>query len=177
MEVTERELRERYQALDTDSLIGLLRDGGLTDMATGLLKQVLAARGISGSQLESQLPRPPAAKSAPIPETGPGKWTRTQNPTLYETPQDKVRKYKRRMLSGLAWGVGGAIVTAVTYSAASSNPGGGTYVVAGGAIVFGIYDFFAGLFGLMRHAGAASASEPPIDRGQGGTGFPPGQKF
>jgi hypothetical protein len=37
----------------------------------------------------------------------------------------------------------------MTYGAASSGEGGGTYVVAWGAIIFGALEFFAGLFGLM----------------------------
>jgi hypothetical protein len=46
------------------------------------------------------------------------------------------------MLVGALWCVGGIVVTAVTYSAAS---GGGTYVVAYGAIIFGAIQFFRGL--------------------------------
>lgn len=40
----------------------------------------------------------------------------------------------------------GAAVTLATYSAAQ---GGGTYVVAWGAILFGGFDFLAGLMGVM----------------------------
>ncbi len=58
-------------------------------------------------------------------------------------------KYVKHMLSGLIWAVGGTVVTAATYGAASD--GGGTYVVAWGAIVFGLYDFFKGLFGWMKY--------------------------
>lgn len=43
---------------------------------------------------------------------------------------------------GAAWALGGLAVTAATYSAAS---GGGTYLVASGAIVFGGLQFFIGL--------------------------------
>lgn len=46
MQVTERELKLNYQALDTDSLIGLLSNGGLTDMAVALIKEVLADRNV-----------------------------------------------------------------------------------------------------------------------------------
>ena len=44
---------------------------------------------------------------------------------------------------GMLWCVGGIIVTAVTYSAAS---GGGTYFVAWGAILFGAIQALRGLF-------------------------------
>jgi hypothetical protein len=43
------------------------------------------------------------------------------------------------------WCVGGTIVTIVTYQAAS---GGGTYMVAWGAIVFGGIQFLRGLMGM-----------------------------
>lgn len=46
------------------------------------------------------------------------------------------------IMYGALWCVGGLIVTAVTYSAAS---GGGTYVVAWGAILFGAIQFIKGL--------------------------------
>lgn len=46
------------------------------------------------------------------------------------------------IMYGALWCVGGLIVTAVTYSAAS---GGGTYVVAWRAILFGAIQFIKGL--------------------------------
>lgn len=51
------------------------------------------------------------------------------------------------MLFGALWCIGGIVVTAVTYQAASSS-GGGTYFVAYGAIIFGAIQFFKGLFML-----------------------------
>jgi hypothetical protein len=50
---------------------------------------------------------------------------------------------KKNMLFGALWCIGGLVVTAVTYSAAS---GGGTYIVAWGAIIFGAIQFFRGVF-------------------------------
>lgn len=49
---------------------------------------------------------------------------------------------RKNMLYGGLWCVGGIIVTAVTYGAAG---GGGSYVVAWGAIIFGAIQFFRGL--------------------------------
>jgi hypothetical protein len=49
---------------------------------------------------------------------------------------------KRNMIVGGIWCVGGTAVTIGTYTAAS---GGGTYVVAWGAIIFGGYQFLKGL--------------------------------
>jgi len=57
-------------------------------------------------------------------------------------------KYKRHMLYGALWAVGGTLVTAVTYIAAS---GGGMFIIAWGAIVFGIIEFFVGLFGWLKY--------------------------
>lgn len=49
---------------------------------------------------------------------------------------------QKDMLYGALWCIGGIVVTVATMSAAS---GGGTYVVAWGAIVFGAIQFFRGL--------------------------------
>jgi hypothetical protein len=57
-------------------------------------------------------------------------------------------KYKRHMLYGVLWAGGGTAVTLYTLNAAS---GGGTYVVAWGAIIFGVVDFFRGLIGYMKY--------------------------
>jgi len=65
-----------------------------------------------------------------------------------EGRQAMAGKYKRHMLYGILWAVGGTVVTVVTYSAAR---GGGVYVVAWGAIIFGIIDFFRGLFGWLKY--------------------------
>jgi hypothetical protein len=51
---------------------------------------------------------------------------------------------QQNMIYGALWCVGGLIVTAVTYNAAAAT-GGGKYVVAWGAIVFGAIQFFRGL--------------------------------
>jgi len=52
----------------------------------------------------------------------------------------------RNMVIGGLWCVGGILVTAITYGAASSGSGGGSYVIAWGAIVFGAIQFFKGVF-------------------------------
>jgi len=58
--------------------------------------------------------------------------------------------YAKHMVFGALWAVGGIAITALTYSAASSS-GGGRYVVAWGAIAFGIFDCFRGLFGWLKY--------------------------
>lgn len=58
-------------------------------------------------------------------------------------------KYARHMICGFFWAVGGIVVTVLTINAASA---GGTYVVAWGAILFGVIDFLRGLFGWIRYS-------------------------
>jgi hypothetical protein len=48
MEVTAEQLRERYESLETEELIDLHRHSGLTDLASSVLSEVLASRGING---------------------------------------------------------------------------------------------------------------------------------
>lgn len=48
--------------------------------------------------------------------------------------ESKKENGKKDMLYGALWCIGGIVVTAITYSAAS---GGGTYIVAWGAIFWG----------------------------------------
>jgi len=68
-----------------------------------------------------------------------------RQPDSAENPARAVAE--KRMLHGALWCIGGVAVTAFTYMAAASGPGGGTYVVAWGAIVFGAIQFFRGLTG------------------------------
>ena len=49
---------------------------------------------------------------------------------------------QKDMLYGALWCIGGIVVTALTYSAASEQ--GGTYVIAWGAILFGAIQFLRG---------------------------------
>ena len=63
------------------------------------------------------------------------------------TAMAKAKKQagRRNMLIGALWCVGGTAITAVTYQAAISSPGGGHYLVAWGAILFGGIQFLRGL--------------------------------
>ncbi len=53
----------------------------------------------------------------------------------------KKERGKKDMLYGALWAIGGTVVTVATYSAAE---GGGTYVVAYGAIILGAVQFIKG---------------------------------
>ena len=58
----------------------------------------------------------------------------------------------KNMIYGALWCIGGSAVTAATYSAAANANGGGKYVVAWGAILFGGFQFLGGLFTYLRGA-------------------------
>lgn len=65
-----------------------------------------------------------------------------------EGRQAMASQYKRHMLYGILWVAGGTAVTIATYEAASE---GGFFIIAWGAIIFGIIDFFRGLFGWLKY--------------------------
>jgi hypothetical protein len=60
-----------------------------------------------------------------------------------EKAQPTQASARKNMLYGALWCIGGIIVTVTTYSAAS---GGGTYIVAWGAILFGGLQFLSGVY-------------------------------
>jgi hypothetical protein len=60
----------------------------------------------------------------------------------------RIGAYKKKMLYGLFWALGGIVVTVWTYSAASS---GGTYFVAWGAILWGCIDIVRGFVGYCKY--------------------------
>ena len=96
--------------------------------AAGLMKQGLSESQIKDRLVEKGLDRQAASTVV------------NRLVTLrHEAYQEAAKK---NMLHGALWCIGGIIVTAVTYAAAS---GGGTYIVAWGAIIFGAIQFFKGL--------------------------------
>jgi hypothetical protein len=54
----------------------------------------------------------------------------------------------RRIRAGALWAVGGTAVTVLTYMQASA---GGTYFVAWGAVIFGVYDMIRGLIVWLKY--------------------------
>lgn len=69
-----------------------------------------------------------------------------------ESPEGKkelAEQYARHMLYGLLWAAGGTIVTIGSYTTVSES--GGTYVIAYGAILYGIIDFFRGFFSWLTN--------------------------
>ena len=65
------------------------------------------------------------------------------------TKQRKI-KAKRDIKYGAGICIVGIVITAITYSMASSGSGGGTYFVAWGAVIFGALQFFRGLINSAR---------------------------
>ena len=66
---------------------------------------------------------------------------------------EMANKYIRHMIFGALWTIGGTVITIATFQAAA---GGGTYVVAWGAILFGIFDFCRGFAGWQKYSQPAS---------------------
>ncbi len=103
--------------------------------AAGLVKSGMSASQVEGKLMEKGLDR--ASASIVVKK-------------LFELRSKAVDEAaKKNMLYGALWCIGGIVVTIATYSAAAS--GGGTYVVAWGAIIFGGIQFIRGLFQYMSH--------------------------
>lgn len=67
MNITEQDLRERYESMETHQLVELQMRGGLTEMASRVLQQVLAERSLSQEELgavEAEVKRAAAAREA-----------------------------------------------------------------------------------------------------------------
>ncbi|MCE9591653.1 MAG: hypothetical protein K8S99_14145 [Planctomycetes bacterium] len=72
------------------------------------------------------------------------------------------QKAERNMFRGAAWCLGGILVTAVTYLLARASRGGGVYVIAWGAILFGGIRFAIGMVQMSR----LRAAEPRTAHGR-----------
>jgi len=66
-----------------------------------------------------------------------------------ESIEDLVEKNKNRIIRGLVWTILGIVITWITYDIASEQ--GGTYLICWGAVIFGIIDLLAGLFGWVKY--------------------------
>lgn len=73
-----------------------------------------------------------------------------QQPAIDQAATESSGKCVRRMIFGLLWAIGGTVITVGTYISAASNPNGGRYFVAWGAITFGVLDFIVGFAGWMK---------------------------
>ena len=68
-----------------------------------------------------------------------------------QPPEGVAARNHRELRHGLYWLVGGILVTVITYSSASSSPGGGTYVIASGPMIVGGYRFIKALINISQH--------------------------
>ena len=69
-----------------------------------------------------------------------------------ENRQKLANAHARLILYGFLWAIGGTVATVWGYESASSSPGGGTYFIFWGAIVFGIYDILKGVYGWIKYS-------------------------
>ena len=97
----------------------------------------------------------PVGSQAPLPQS------EETVATSYPLPDAVQAAARKNMLFGALWCGGGILVTALTYSAAASGPGDGSYVVAWGAIVFGALQFFRGVAGSAT-TGRRPGPAPPV---------------
>ncbi|HSI15153.1 MAG TPA: hypothetical protein VK961_24080 [Chthoniobacter sp.] len=89
--------------------------------------------GFNPIQLREETPRAVrSSAAAPVIET---QWRK----------HSSRRSGRSQMMAGLAWCIGGVVVTVVSYMAAAGGPGGSSYIVAWGAILFGGIRFLKGL--------------------------------
>lgn len=82
------------------------------------------------------------------------------NPESDESSEisEELSDGKRNMVVGGLWCLGGIAVTIGTYALAS---GGGTYTVAWGAILFGLFQFIKGVIQAERYKELAPLPENP----------------
>src|SRR6266496_4483908 len=59
--------------------------------------------------------------------------------------QAHARSADRDVRVGGAWLLGGLLVTIISYSLAASRPGGGHFIIASGAMLYGAFRLFRGL--------------------------------
>jgi hypothetical protein len=74
----------------------------------------------------------------------------------------KAKQGIKLMRRGVILAVIGIVITAVTYSRASSRSGGGRYVVAYGPILWGVLTFVAGLVQWIKGRGLPAAGAPRV---------------
>jgi len=67
------------------------------------------------------------------------------------------------MIKGALWCLGGIAVTVISYQSAIGR-GGGAYLIAWGAILFGAFEFLGGLFGVLAQSSRARAADLANDR-------------
>ena len=133
----------------TEVLIWMV--GKLTE---GIAKDI--GRGVSKDKIMARLVRDGVPAEASIRLVEDAEESIVAYKSSPEARKAMARAYARHMVYGILWAVGGAVVTAVTYTNAATGHGGGRYVIAWGAIAFGLFDFLRGLFGWLKYSASSS---------------------
>jgi len=94
--------------------------------------------------------------SAPSPGFAAAPWFAT----LPDCSGERILSGLGRIKRGALWVIGGVLFTAATYGIAASN-GGGVYLVASGAIVFGLIDMLIGTFAYSLEPRSRSTVRHP----------------
>lgn len=82
-----------------------------------------------------------------------------ENPAVLASANPARSHGEKLILQGALWFIGGVGFTLFTYLVAANRPGGGYYVVAYGAIFFGIVQAIRGISGGRGSDGNARAQE------------------
>lgn len=86
--------------------------------------------------------------------------TESTDPVLPPTPEELHRSDgEKSMTQGVLWLIGGVAVTGLTYIVAAGRPTGGHYIIAYGAIIFGIVQFWRGRAAARGTDGEIRAQE------------------
>ncbi len=138
----QQRLFEFLDVIDTDtagrfrSWLGTVPDNEVS-AAADLLNRVSHGREFAGwwnshDKVSAAQVTPPPARPRP------------RGPIELMHSQARARSANRDLTVGGAWLLGGVLVTIVSYSMAASNPRGGTFVVATGAMLYGALRLFRG---------------------------------
>jgi len=124
------------------------------ELADGAPRAELAAEIVAGECPEpgaGELVDAVAAASSKDVAADPPEVARAAVPARPSGESSELRdRYARKMLFGFLWAAGGAMVTAISYGAAS-DVSGGRYVVAYGAILYGLVSMAIGYDGWSKH--------------------------
>jgi hypothetical protein len=116
--------------------MALDKEEGLSELTSYIVDRFDA--GASPVSIVNELANDPEERSSLAPFV---------NAVHAEWQNVRSKKYKKHLILGLLWMIGGGTLTLVTYNAASP---GGTYFIFWGAIIWGAIDFIRGAVGWLR---------------------------
>jgi hypothetical protein len=117
------------RAKGSEDLLRLYEKGGHSDEGFEALRRLLTERNV------------------PVPASIPGRLPTEGNVAIRpDLRRASLKRALRNMFVGAFVCIAGILVTTLTYKAAVSNPNGGSYIIAWGAILFGAFQFLLGVF-------------------------------